>query len=66
MVRVWKLDYADVEKKPTLDQKFKFSYKERKWRWNLKSGGLKSYSIGWFFFLQFSRSLKLRNRAKPP
>jgi hypothetical protein len=46
--------------KANLDQKFKFSYKEQKWRWNLWRLllGLKSYPIGLIFFLQFSMSLK--------
>jgi hypothetical protein len=38
--------------KANLNQKLKFSYKERKWRWNLWGllGGLKSYPIGLILF----------------
>jgi hypothetical protein len=50
-----------------LNQEFKLSYKERKWRWDLWGllGGLESYPLGLIVFLQFSRSLKFRNRTEP-
>jgi hypothetical protein len=55
--RKWKMK---KQIKANLDQKLKFSYKERKRWWNLWGllGGLKSYQIGLVQFLQFSKSLK--------
>jgi hypothetical protein len=55
-LRKWKMK---KKIKANLDQKLKFSYKERNWRWNLWRllAGLKSYQIGLTLFSTVKLSL---------
>jgi hypothetical protein len=62
----WKME---KKIKANLDQKLKFSFKQRKWQWNHWGllGCLESYPIRLVLFsIQFSKSFKFRNRAEPP